>query len=153
MEILVGFHPFDRLTQFVQIANGVTVAIGIKKPPHGFSHDVELIDGQVASMPIPALKIIQGSGAVFRRRSSAFADTGWKNAVGIKRQSSLQPNVQLPIGREVVFIAEALAAMQTETRKRHPSGIFPEDNAAKTRNPIGRAMKVWSPGVPDQISG
>jgi hypothetical protein len=33
-----------------------------------------------------------------------------------------------------------LAAMQTETGKRHPSGIFPEDNAAKTRNPIGRFM-------------
>src|SRR5271165_6339335 len=30
--------------------------------------------------------------------------------------------------------------MQTETRKRHPSGIVPEDNAAKTRNPIGRSM-------------
>ena len=30
--------------------------------------------------------------------------------------------------------------MQTETRKRDPSGIFREDNAAKTRNPIGRAM-------------
>ena len=95
---------------------------------------------QVASVPIQALKIIQGSGAVFGRRSSASADTGWKSAVGIKRQSSLQPNVQLPIGHEVVFIAEALAAMQTETRKRHPSGILPEGNAAKTRNPIGRAM-------------
>src|SRR5260370_37077274 len=44
------------------------------------------------------------------------------------------------MGHKVVFIAEALAAMQTETRKRHPSGIFPEDNAAKTRNPIGRSM-------------
>jgi hypothetical protein len=91
-------------------------------------------------VPIQALKIIQGSGAVFGRRNSASADTGWKNAVGIKRQSSLQPNVQLPIGHEVVFIAKALAATQTKTRKRHPSGIFPEDNAAKTRNPIGRAM-------------
>ena len=91
-------------------------------------------------MPIQPLEIIQGSSAVFRRRSSASADTRWKSAVGIKRQSSLQPNVQLPIGHEVVFIAEALAAMQTETRKRHPSGIFREDNAAKTRNPIGRAM-------------
>ena len=88
-------------------------------------------------MPIQALKIIQGSGAVFGRRNSASADTGWKNAVGIKRQSSLQPNVQLPIGHEVVFIAKALAATQTKTRKRHPSGIFPEDNAAKTRNPTG----------------
>ena len=31
--------------QFVQIANGVAVVVGIKKPPHGFSHDVKLIDG------------------------------------------------------------------------------------------------------------
>ena len=30
--------------------------------------------------------------------------------------------------------------MKTETGKRHPSGIFPEDNAAKTPNPIGHAM-------------
>jgi hypothetical protein len=30
--------------------------------------------------------------------------------------------------------------MQTETGKRYPSGIFPEDNATKTRNPVGRAM-------------
>src|SRR5271165_3976450 len=30
--------------------------------------------------------------------------------------------------------------MQTETRKRHSSGILPEDNAAKTRNPIGHSM-------------
>jgi len=140
LEILVGFHPIDRFTQFVQIANGVAVTIGIKKPPHGFSHDVELIDGQVASVPIQALEIIQGSSAVFGRRSSASAEAKWKSAVWIKRQSSLQPNVQLPIDHEVVFIAEALAATQTETRKRHPSGIFPEDNAAKTRNPIGRAM-------------
>src|SRR5260370_41259659 len=88
------------------------------------------------SLPNPAAQIIQGSSAVFGRRSSASADTGWKSAVGIIRQSSLQPNAQLPIGHGVVFIAEALAAMQTETRKRHPSGIFPEDNAANTRNPI-----------------
>ena len=123
-----------------QIANGVAVAIGIKKPPHGFSHDIELIDGQVASVPIQPLKIIQGSSAIFGRRSSASTDTGWKSAAGIKRQSSLQPNVQLPIGREVVFIAEALAAMQTETGKGHPSSILPEDDAAHMRNPIGHAM-------------
>ena len=41
---------------------------------------------------------------------------------------------------EINEVAEALAAMQTETRKRHSSRILPEDNAAKTRNPIGRAM-------------
>jgi hypothetical protein len=30
--------------------------------------------------------------------------------------------------------------MQTETGKRHPPGIFPEGDAAKTRNPVSRAM-------------
>ena len=30
--------------------------------------------------------------------------------------------------------------MQTKTRKRYPSGIFPENNAAQIRNPIGPAM-------------
>jgi hypothetical protein len=30
--------------------------------------------------------------------------------------------------------------MQMKTGKRHPSGIFPEDNAAKIRNPIGCAV-------------
>ena len=30
--------------------------------------------------------------------------------------------------------------MQTETGKRHLSGIFPEDDAAQMRNPIGGAM-------------
>jgi hypothetical protein len=38
------------------------------------------------------------------------------------------------------FIAEALAPMQTETRKRHPPGIVPEADAAQARKPVGRAM-------------
>jgi hypothetical protein len=37
-------------------------------------------------------------------------------------------------------MAEALAATQTETGKGHASGIFPEDDAAQMRNPIGHAM-------------
>jgi hypothetical protein len=57
-----------------------------------------------------------------------------------KGQSLLEANVQPPIGREVVFIAEALAAMQTKTAKRHASSIFFKDDAAQTANPIGRAM-------------
>jgi hypothetical protein len=52
LEILVGFHALDRFAQLVEIADSVTVAIGIKKPPHGFGHDVQLVDGQVASVPI-----------------------------------------------------------------------------------------------------
>jgi hypothetical protein len=28
LEILVGFHPIDRFAKFVQIANGVAIAVG-----------------------------------------------------------------------------------------------------------------------------
>jgi hypothetical protein len=52
LEILVGFHAIDRFAQFVEIADSLAVAIGIKKPPHGFGHDVQFIDGQVAFVPI-----------------------------------------------------------------------------------------------------
>jgi hypothetical protein len=52
LEILVGFHAIDRFAQFVEIADSVAVTIGIKKPPHGFGHDVQLLDGKVASVPI-----------------------------------------------------------------------------------------------------
>ena len=138
--MLVGFHAIDRFAQFVEICDSVAVAIGIKNPPYGFGHDVQLVDGQVASVPIHPLEIIPGSSTIFRRRSSPAADAGRKSAFWIKGQSPFKPNVQLPIGREVVFIAEALAAMQTETGKRHPSGILSEDDAAQMRNPIGRTM-------------
>ena len=58
----------------------------------------------------------------------------------IKGKSLLEPNVQRPIDREVIFIAEVLAAMQSETGKRHLSSIFPEADTAPTPNCIGRAM-------------
>jgi hypothetical protein len=45
LEILVGLHPIDRFAKFVQIANGVAIAVGIKKSPHGFDYDIQLIDG------------------------------------------------------------------------------------------------------------
>src|SRR5277367_157112 len=41
-----------------------------------------------------------------------------RNAVLIKGQSPLQPNVQLPNACEVVFITETLATMRTKTGKR-----------------------------------
>jgi len=73
LEILVGFQAIDRFMEFVEIANGMTVAIGIKKPLHGFGYDVQLIDGQVASVPVQSLEIVQGSSAVFGRRRSVSA--------------------------------------------------------------------------------
>ena len=46
LEILVSFHAIRRFAQFVEIADSVAVAIGIKNPPHGFDHDEDLIDGK-----------------------------------------------------------------------------------------------------------
>jgi hypothetical protein len=113
LEILVGFHAIDRFAQFVEICDSVAVAIGIKKPPYGFGHDVQLVDGQVASVPIHPLEIIPGSSTIFRRRSSPAADAGRKSTFWIKGQSPLKPNVQLPIGREVVFQAEIIRTYES----------------------------------------
>jgi len=115
LEILVGSHAIDSFAQFVEIANGMAVAIGIKKSLHRLSHNSEFFDGRLILVAVQAFQIIPGSGAVFRRRSSASADAYRKSPVLIKGQSLLEPNVQRPIGREVVFIAKALAAMQTKT--------------------------------------
>jgi hypothetical protein len=57
-----------------------------------------------------------------------------------QRPNPLQPKVELPVGREVVFRAEALAAVQAETRKRHLAGIVPEGNTAQARNAVSRVM-------------
>ena len=57
-----------------------------------------------------------------------------------QKEEPSQVECPIPIGREVVFIAKALAATQIEMGKPRPSGIFPEDNAAHMRNPIGHAM-------------
>ena len=91
----------------------MAVAIGINKPPYGFGHDVQLVDGQVASVPIHPLEIIPGFSTIFRRRSSPAADAGRKSTFWIKGQSPLKPNVQLPIGREVVFQAEILRTYES----------------------------------------
>jgi hypothetical protein len=93
LEILVGFHPIDRFAQLVQIANGAASAVGIKKPPYGFSHDAELTDRQVASLPIQPLEVIQSSSAVFGWRRSTSPDAWRKNAVRIEGQNPFQPNV------------------------------------------------------------
>jgi hypothetical protein len=45
LEILVGSHPIDSFAQLIEIANGVAVAIGIKKSLHCLSHDSEFFDG------------------------------------------------------------------------------------------------------------
>jgi hypothetical protein len=60
------YHP-SRSTSFaqlVEIANGVAVAIGIKKSLHCRSHDSEFFDGLIL-VAVQALQIISGSRAVF----------------------------------------------------------------------------------------
>jgi hypothetical protein len=48
------------------------------------------------------------------------------------RWKSVCRNSQIPIGREVVFITETLAATLMEQGKAAPLGFLPEDNAVAT---------------------
>jgi hypothetical protein len=61
------YHP-SRSTSFaqlVEIANGVAVAIGIKKSLHCRSQDSAFFDGRLILVAVQALQIISGSRAVF----------------------------------------------------------------------------------------
>jgi hypothetical protein len=140
LERLVGFHPIDGFTQFVEVAQGEAVTLGIQPPLKGFGHEAQLLKGQVAFVLIQPLEISPGPRAAFGQRRPAAAGAGRQSARWIKGQHPLQPKVQLPIGREVLFIAEALAAMQAETGKRHLSGIVPEGDTAQARDPVRCAM-------------
>ena len=60
--------------------------------------------------------------------------------VGEQRNIYGTRSISVPLLPNTLFIAEAFAAMQTETGKWHPSGIFPKGDATQTPNPIGSAM-------------
>src|SRR5258708_9272901 len=72
LEILVGFYPVDGLAQFVEITNGVAVAIGIKKSLHRLSHNSEFFDRQLILVAGPKLQIIPRYSALLPRGRSAF---------------------------------------------------------------------------------
>jgi hypothetical protein len=74
LQILVGFHAIDNFAQFVEIADSLAIIIGIEKPPHGFTNEVQLLESQMASVPIQPLEAIQGPSADFGQRRSASAD-------------------------------------------------------------------------------
>jgi hypothetical protein len=65
---------FDSFAQFVEIANGMAVAIGIKKSLYRLSHNSEFFDGRMILVAVQPLQIILGSSAVFGRGSSTSAD-------------------------------------------------------------------------------
>src|SRR5258708_28786553 len=94
LEILVGFYPVDGLAQFVEITNGVAVAIGIKKSLHRLSHNSEFFDRQLILVAVQTLQIIPGYSAVFRLGSPASAHAQWKEPVLYKRKEPLKPYVQ-----------------------------------------------------------
>src|SRR5258708_20041015 len=71
LEILVGFYPVDGLAQFVEITNGVAVAIGIKKSLHRLSHNSEFFDRQLILVAVLTLQKNSGDITSFRRRTSA----------------------------------------------------------------------------------
>src|SRR5258708_30212269 len=108
LEILVGFYPVDGLAQFVEITNGVAVAIGIKKSLHRLSHNSEFFDRQLILVAVQTLQIIPGYSAVFRRGNSAFAQSTLENPNLTKGKSPLQSKVQYPNRRAVAFLTKNL---------------------------------------------
>ena len=52
LQILVGFHAIDNFAQFVEIADSLAIIIGIEKPPHGFTNEVQLLDSPLQSKAV-----------------------------------------------------------------------------------------------------
>src|SRR5258707_7520168 len=72
LEILVGFYPVDGLAQFVEITNGVAVAIGIKKSLHRLSHNSEFFDRQLILVAVPTSPMIPRFNSGFPPGRPAF---------------------------------------------------------------------------------
>ena len=140
LEILIGSDAMQGVAQLLAIAQRLAIAAGVEKPLQSLRHEGEIIHGPFVSMPVQPFQIIASSGALLRRRSPTSARAHRDGALGIPGQNLLQPNIQRPTGREVVFVPEALAVMQTEPRKRDLPRILVEGNAATQRRPIVPSM-------------
>src|SRR5258708_36905120 len=104
LEILVGFYPVDGLAQFVEITNGVAVAIGIKKSLHRLSHNSEFFDRQLILVAVQTPQIIPGYSEVFRRGSPGSPQPQWNNPALPKGERLPKTNVQYPtIPRRLVI--------------------------------------------------
>ena len=140
LEILIRGYAIHGFAQLFAIAQRLAIAAGVEKPLQRLRHEGEIIHGPFVSVPVQPFNIIASSVAVLRRRSPTSARAHRARVLGIPGQNLLQPNVQRPAGREVVFVPEPLAVMQREPRKRELPRILVEGNAATQRRPIVPSM-------------
>ena len=140
LELLIGLHPLDRFTKLVKIADGRAISVGIEEPLHGLRHHDQGLEG--ISVPVQSFQIIPNSAAILGRCRSPPSDAQRNHPTRINRENLLQPEVEFPIRREVVFIAKALSATQTEVGKRNPAGIFITHQAAPLWNPVVFAVNA-----------
>ena len=78
-------------------------------------------------------------------------------AVPIQRHNLFQSNLYLPMGREVIFIAEILPPVQTKAGERHTMRVVAERNAAEVSDPIilavdTKAMQVLATPVKSDLN-
>ena len=140
LKILIRGYAIHSFAQLFAIAQRFAVAVGVEKPLQSLRHEGEIIHGPFVSVPVQPFQIVTSSGAVFRRRRPTSARAHRDGALGIPGQNLLQPNIQRPARREVVFVPEPLAVMQTEPRKRDLPRILVEGNAATQRRSIVPSM-------------
>lgn len=136
LEILISGYAIHGVAQLFAIAQRLAIAAAVEKPLQSLRHEGEIIHGPFMSVPVQPFQIIASSGAVLRRRGPTSARAHRDGALGIPGQNLFQPNIQHPAGREVVFVPEPLAVMQTEPRKRDLLRILVEGNAATQWRPI-----------------
>src|SRR5580700_2796621 len=65
LEFLIGFHALNRLTKLVEVADGLTISIGIDEPLHSLRHNGQVLER--ISVPIQSFQIIPRSTAILRR--------------------------------------------------------------------------------------
>ena len=73
---------------------------------------------------------------LFARCRSASAAANRNGAVQIQRQNLFQSNLHLPMSREIIFVAEVLPQVQTETGERHTMRVVIKRNTAHVSDPI-----------------
>jgi hypothetical protein len=140
LELLIRRHPLERIPNFVEIADSPAISVGSKEPPHSLGHDGQLFERIAAA--VQPFQVIPSSRAIFGWRRPPFRGTQGNRLTRIEKDKLLQPDVQLPICCEVVFIAKARSAMQTETGKRNVPNILVNHPPTPLRNAVIPAVNA-----------
>jgi hypothetical protein len=114
---------------------------GIQPAPDGLGHLTERFERKLVAMAVQPLQIRQGSRLFFARRRSSSAYANRQNPL-IQRKYLFQPNIDSPVGYEVILVAERFPSVHSEARERHCMRVVIEADAAQIGNPVIPAMNA-----------